>query len=174
MKQVSRFIFLSILVFLSFACNRYVNKETQKTKEESEMIGKNTAGPSVIIYKTNKNYYQNVPIVLSEDKSRIVSFPDIKDLEKNNTYMFPTRLESGYLLDNRGINENAAFLSITYDEYSKLEKTPSVIALKEMIQDDNPFSELYFCGSRYDYDDVVSELNTKILNGNFSSFKKLK
>ncbi len=174
MKQVSSFIFLSILVLVIFSCTRYVNKETQKTKEESEMNGKTTAGPPVIIYKTNKDYYQNVPIVLSEDKSRIVSFPDIKDLVKNNAYMYPTRLESGYLLDNRGINENAAFLSFTYEEYSKLEKTPSVIELKEIIQDDNPFSELYFCGSRYDYDDVVSELNAIILNDNFSSFKKLK
>lgn len=174
MKQISTLIFLSIFALVFFSCARNVNKETQKTKADSEMNTKTTAGPPVLIYKTNKDYYQHVPIVLNDDKSRIISYPDIKDVVQNNTLAYPTRLENGYLMDNRGINENAAFLNITYKEYSKLAKTPSIDELKAMILDDNPFIELYFCGSRYDYNDVVTELNAKIANNELSGFKKLK
>jgi hypothetical protein len=48
-------------------------------------------------------------------------------------------------LDNRGINENAVFLNITYEEYMALDKAPS----KE-------------------------ELNAAIMENNFSGFKQLK
>lgn len=174
MKQFNTVIFLSIFTVILFSCARKVNKETQKTKTDSEMNNKTTAGPPVIIYKTTKDYYQNVPIVLNEDKTSIVSFPDIKDVVRNNALSFPTRLEKGYLLDNRGIGENAAFLTYTYEEYSKLEKTPPQEELFKMILDNDPFTELYFCGSRYDFDDVVTELNAKIVNDQLSSFKKAK
>jgi len=174
MKQVITLILISIFTVVIFSCSHNVNKETQKTKSNNEMNTKTTAGPPVLIYKTNKDYYQHVPIVLNKDKTRVVSYPDIKDVVKNNTLAYPTRLENGYLLDNRGISENAVFLTMTYEEYSKLEKTPSVEELKEMILDDNPFTELYLCGSRYDFDDVVPELNAKIVNDQLSSFEKLK
>ncbi len=39
---------------------------------------------------------------------------------------------------------------------------------------DNPFTELYHCGSKFDYKDVVKELNEKIDEGKLDSFEKMK
>lgn len=173
-QQVSTLIILGLFSVSMFSCSHSVDKETQKTKEDTEMNTKTTAGPPVFIYKTKKDYYQHVPIVLSEDKTRVVSFPGIKDVVKNNIPTYPTRLENGYLLDNRGISKNAVFLSLTYEEYSKLRKTPSAEDLLEMILDKDPFVELYNCGSRYNYENLVAELNDKITTKKLSDFNKLK
>jgi hypothetical protein len=156
------------------SCAHKVNKETQKPKDDTEVSTKTAAGPPVFVYKTKKDYYQNVPIILNETKTEIVSYPGINDIKKNNSFTYPTRLENGYLLDNRGIDKNTAFLSMTYEAYGSLENTPSVIELKEMILDMDPFLELYRCGTRYDYKDIVNELNKKISSGEFSEFEKLK
>ncbi len=120
------------------------------------------AGPPVIIYKTKKNYDKNVAIVLSEDKSTIVSYPDPKDVIKDDSYCYPTRLTKKYLLDNRGINENVAFLSITYEEYAKLKKVPSTQELEAMIINKNPLKKMYRCGTHFEYNNLIEELNHKI------------
>ena len=83
-------------------------------------------------------------------------------------------LENGYFLDNRGIDENSAFLELTYEEYSKLEKAPSGEELYNDILDNDPFTEMYHCGSRFDYKDLEKELNDLIAEGNLNSMKKLK
>lgn len=46
----------------------------------------------------------------------------------------PVSLGDGWLLDRRGgISRNSAFLSYTYDEYSKLSSAPSPSALMQRI-----------------------------------------
>ena len=127
-----------------------------------------------IIYKTRADYDRNVPVILTDDKSKIASFPDIKDIFFNGDPAYPVKLENGFLLDNRGIGPDAAFLSYTYEEYSKLGKTPDPSHLYEKIIDKNPITEMYQCGNRSDYSDIVAELNRIISDGRLKEFRRLK
>ena len=78
------------------------------------------------IYKTKGDYSRYVPVELTDDKTRISSFPDVKDVYLDGKLAMPTALTGGYLLDNRGIGPNVAFLSITYEEYSRIEEDPDL------------------------------------------------
>lgn len=109
---------------------------------------------------------------LSEDKSKVIGYPDIRDVYYKGELAYPTRLHQGYLLDNRGINQNSAFLNITYKKYSQLSETPSSIELFSMILDNNPFTELYNCGNRYQFTNEVEELNEIIDNNELNAVCK--
>jgi hypothetical protein len=119
-------------------------------------------GPSTFVYKTKADYDSLVPIILSDDKKTIVSFPHPKDLKIANELTLPTRLNNNYLLDNRGIGENVAFLKLTYKEYSELNVPPSVSEHFNLIIDDNPLTELCDCGNRDAIPDPVFLLNSLI------------
>ena len=62
-----------------------------------------------------------------------------------------------------------------YAEYAALEKAPSTAELMAMILDRDPLKELYHCGPRTKYTDVVAELK-KIIEADAlgSRCKKLK
>ena len=132
---------------------------SQKTNAQSN------AGPHVIVYKTKKNYNNKVPVIISEDKSKIVSYPDPSDIKKENSYPVPTKLKNGYLLDNRGIGVNVAYLKMTYAEFAKLQQAPSLDSMYSMIIDKDPLIEMCDCGSRYAMKDPVKELNALIKKG---------
>ena len=131
-------------------------------------------GPKAIIYKTRKDYSKLVPVILSKDKMTLVSYPDIKDVYFNGILAMPTQLHKGFLLDNRGISKNVAFIKLTYEEYSKLAKTPDAGKLIEMIIDKDPLIRMYSCGIRSTYKNIEQELNSKIDAGDFSKFIKIK
>ena len=78
---------------------------------------------------------------------------------------YPTPLADGYLLDNRGIGRNVAFLSYTYEEYAALPATPSPEELMEKVIDKHPLLEIHFLGNRYQYKDITRELNERIEAG---------
>lgn len=176
-KPFCYFISIIMISTLIFSCkpSSTINKKKKvEIEKQKEMEQGAKAGPPVIIYKTNADYYDKVPVTLSEDKSDIVSFPGIKDVFYKGKLAYPTRLNKGYLLDNRGIDKNTAFLNITYEEYSKLEKTPSKDELYKMVLDKDPITEMYYCGSKYDYKDIVTELNDIIDEDMLTAMKKLK
>ena len=125
------------------------------------------------IYKTTKNYYKNVPVTLSADKTKIVSYPSPSDVFYNGNLAYPTKLSKGYLLDNRGISLTTAFTKYTYKEYSKLKEAPDLKTLFNSIIDNNPISEMYNCGN-YHFKDEVSELNIIIKKDSLSTCKKIK
>lgn len=131
-------------------------------------------GPPVIIYKTREDYSKNVPVILTMDRKNIASYPGIKDLKIKGEYAYPTPLKEGYLLDRKGISDRVAFLDITYEEYSKLKKTPSREELKSMILDDDPLEVMYFCGSRNSFRNVEEEVNMVIESGDLSVWSKMK
>lgn len=143
------------------------NKITMEAKEtdKDKVILNFKAGPPTIIYKTKEDYSKFVPVILSEDKSKIISYPHPSDIIVNDVFSYPTELEKGYLLDNRGININVAFLNLTYEEYSKLETAPLLEKLFSMILDKNPLVEIYNCGNRYTFKNEISDLN-KLINNN--------
>lgn len=131
-------------------------------------------GPRVYIYKTRGDYNLQVPICLSSDKKSIVSYPDIKDVLYNGKLITPTILSDNYLLDNRGISGNVAFLKLTYQQYAVLPATPSPESLFNLILDSDPLSVLYDCGKKSDYQNLTDDLNNLITINHFSGFKKLK
>jgi len=91
----------------------------------------------------------------------------------NGKYSYPTQLEKGYLLDNRGINNNVAFLNMTYEEYSKLETVSSLDKLFSIIIDKDPLVEIYNCGNKYTFKNVISDLNKLISNNELKRCKCL-
>lgn len=131
--------------------------------ETNESMG--MASPPAIVYKTRKDYYYNVPVQLSEDKQQIVSYPAQSDIRRGTTFTYPTKLTGGYLLDNRGISVNTAFLRFTYEDYYNMDLAPTAENLMNYIIDDDPFTEFYEVGRRYDYDDIESEINEIIRSG---------
>ncbi len=86
--------------------------------------------PMAIVYKTNGNFNDNVPITLSADRKEIISFPAPSDISVSSA---PIQLAEGYLLDRRGIGENTAFTQYTYESYSALKQAPSLKLLNESI-----------------------------------------
>ena len=133
------------------------------------------ASPKVIVYKMRKDYSRNVPVSLSDDKKTIASYPHPRDVYSNGKLAFPTQLKNGYWLDNRGISENVAFLSYTYEEYAALTDVPSLDVLYSKIIDNDPLTEMWVCGHRHNYNDLVNDLNEIITNGKMEEiFKKMK
>jgi len=187
---------ISIILFISFvfvfsSCKVKKNSDSGETQQQQTVITTTTSssnnnddvvdgnvqmvGPPVIIYKTKEDYFYNVPVILSKDKSKIISYPDIQDVKTNEgEFQTPLILENGYLLDQRGINEYVAFTKYTYEDYANFDETPSVNELFESIIDIDPLTELYFCGSRFDFENPKDEINEIIQHGDMSQFKKIK
>ena len=142
-----------------------VNHQTSKALDFS--------GPPTLVYRTKGDYFKNVPIILSEDKTIVVSYPAPSDVYYNGKLAYPKRLDNGYLLDNRGINQHVVFLKWTYEEYSKLSKAPSVKEMMDMIIDNDPLIDLFNCGNRHQFTNEVSDINELIKN-NFPQCQKIK
>ncbi|MBN1251462.1 MAG: hypothetical protein JXA16_04965 [Bacteroidales bacterium] len=160
-------------ILLILLTSFFISCETQKEIANNDFISNIPSAPA-LVYKTTKNYNNNVPIILSEDKKEIVSYPAPTDLKVGSNFALPTKLKNGYLLDNRGISKNVAFLKLTYQEFSNLEKAPSTKELMDLIIDDNPLKELYKCGLRSDYKNIEPELNNIITKKELNKFEKLK
>jgi hypothetical protein len=131
-------------------------------------------GPQAIIYKTRGDYSKNVAVTLSDDKTKIVSYPAPQDVYTNGVLAYPTPLVKGYLLDNRGIGPNTAFIRLTYEEYSKLSQAPSPDDLYNMIIDKNPVTRMYSIGSRYSFTDLVNQADSIIEHHKLHDFVRLK
>lgn len=163
-KSVFNFFSIAVLFLFLLSCSNSCKvNHANKSGDQSELTGKNEmAGPPVIVYKTRTDHYDKVPVTLSEDKSEVVSYPGIKDVYYKGELAYPTKLNDGYLLDNRGIGPNSAFLKLTYEEYSKLDSTPSKGEILGLILDKDPFVKMFNCGSKYKYKDIVAEINAMI------------
>jgi hypothetical protein len=124
--------------------------------------------PLVIVYKTKQNFDKCVPVVLSQDRQTIVSYPAPQDLMYHGKFAYPTKLAKGYRLDNRGLNVYSAFLDITYTEYSKMKEVDPA-ELMHHIKSSEPFLFFYRCDKRNDYKNIVRELNAKIKKGTLTN-----
>ena len=150
-----------ILICLIGCCT--TNKNTRiNTDTTMNFKPDYSAGPPTVVYKTRADYYYNVPVILSEDKSEIVSYPHPNDIKIDSNFQLPTRLNGGYLLDNRGITKNVAFLKLTYEEYSKLENPLSLKEMYDLIIDKDPLTEFCNCGNRLIFKDLSEQLNKLI------------
>jgi hypothetical protein len=130
-------------------------------------------GPSAIVYKTKADYSKNVPVILSADKSEIVSYPHPTDIKSGDLFQYPTVLKGGYLLDNRGVNENVAFLKLTYEEYSKMPEAPSLEILYSLIIEKDPIIKICDCGNKKAFNNLTEQLNTLILKNKLLTVCKI-
>jgi hypothetical protein len=169
---MSRLRYLGALILISGVISSCCSTKKAGSMKSNEPTF--SPSPKAIIYQTKKDYSNLVPVILSEDKKSIQSYPDIKDIYFNGKLAYPTPLHKGFWLDNRGINSNVAFIKLTYEEYSKLPKTPLPEELMNMIIDYQPIVSMYVCGPRSAYLDIVQEVNIKIDAGDFSGFLKVK
>lgn len=165
-----------ILIFSIFlvSCSQKTQPGTGHGTDATIKPGGSMALPPCIVYKTRADYSTYVPVSLSEDKSHITSYPDVKDLRLQGNAVYPILLAGGYLLDNRGIGPNAAFLEITYEAYASQTTTPSADDLFQQLLDKDPLLEMYQCGNRHQYESLVDDLNQLIDSGKLSECKKLK
>jgi hypothetical protein len=164
-----------ILLFSASVILACSNATTPTSSSQDIKSGQNSvASPPCIVYKTKADYSKNIPVILSDDQSRIISYPDVKDIYFKESLAYPSALDNGFLLDNRGIGPNVAFLSITYEQYSKMDKTPSSTELFELIIDKDPLVEMFQCGNRSKYSEIENELNKLISSGNINTCTKLK
>ncbi len=125
-----------------------------------------------IVYKTKRDYYNRVPIILSEDKKSVISYPAPTDIYYRGKLAYPTKLKNGYLLDNRGISKNVAFTKYTYEQYSKLKKAPTENQLLESIIDKDPLIDFVNLGSRADFqEDEVGKIN-QIIDADFKNVQR--
>lgn len=131
-------------------------------------------GEPAIIYKTRVNYSRNVPVTMNADKTEIIAYPAPADVYRNGKLAYPTPLADGYLLDNRGVSPNSVFLKLTYEEYSKLAKIPSLQEMQGMILDKDPFLRIYNLGTRSHFKNEVEEINDIINKNQLDKFKRLK
>ena len=167
-----KFVSIFLIISLSWSCGS--NKKVEKvTTQKDAVIVNFSVGPPTIIYSTKGDYNNLVPVILSDDKSKITSFPHPSDIYYKGKLAYRTQLDEGYLLDNRGISKNVAFLSFTYDEYSKLDKVPSIDSLFALIVFKDPLVDMYNCGNRHQYKDEVGDLNSLIINGHLEQCKKV-
>ncbi|MCO6495812.1 MAG: hypothetical protein J5I91_09065 [Bacteroidetes bacterium] len=160
MRTLSVFLALSLILSVSCKSRKKTSREPESTS--NMFTPKYSAGPPTFIYKTKKDYGNLVPVIMNDSKTEIISYPHPTDLYPADMLLLPTQLNGGYLLDNKGINANVAFLNITYQEYAKLVDPPSMEEMKSMLLDINPLTELCDCGNRNAFDNVEKQLNELI------------
>jgi hypothetical protein len=145
------------------ACKTGNQNKVKKTSENSNaFVPQFIPGPQALVYKTKHNYANLIPVVLSDDKTTIVSYPHPNDVKSSQGVLKPTELLQGYLLDNKGIGENVAFLKYTYEEYALFEEAPNLAELYDQIIDKDPLLELCNCGNISGFVQMEQQLNELI------------
>lgn len=160
-NKLNRFSLLILSLLIISGCGVHKNSTLSEVKTLESPSLNSGLNASTLIYKTRADYFDRVPVLMNVEKDRILSYPDPKDLIN----ALPTRLKNGYLLDNRGIGANVAFLTYTYATYSALSKAPALNQLMDSLLDRNPLTELWDCGSRSLFKKEVDELNALIDKG---------
>ena len=170
MKTSTFYWLFTILAGMAILFSCSSSKKTGMNKNDGNV---GVASPPAVIYKTTKDYDKNVPVTLSEDGSRIVSYPAQSDIRKGDSFSYPTKLVDGYLLDNRGISPNSAFLRFTYEDYYNMDNIPNAERLMNYILDDDPFTEYYEVGRRGDHADIGKAMNDIIESKKLKKYKNL-
>lgn len=177
MSKVINFVLVIFIISVLASSCKTSNNSGSKDKQgkETPAVGVQVSSPPIIIYKTKKDYYDKVPVILNAGGTEITSYPAPGDVYYKGKLAYPGKLADGFLLDNRGIGPNVAFTDITYEAYSKLMSSPDPKTfLFSRIADKDPLLEMYDCGKKPNNKDVVDYLNGIITSGDLSRCKKLK
>lgn len=164
-----------LLLPVLLACRpKAIHQQNGKEMGESS-FSQAAPGPRVLVYKTRRDYRNLVPVILSEDGSSIISYPHPADLKSGQRFSTPLVLSKGYLLDERGIGPNVAFLKFTYEEYAALKELPDLNVMYNWIVDKNPLEFMCDCGLRSGFSDIEKQLNDLIdRNKLLDNCKKIK
>jgi hypothetical protein len=144
------------------------------TTHHKSVIQRDPTKPPCIVYKTRSNYDSLVHIRLTEDKKNVVVYPAPIDITHNGVLPYPTKLAQDYLLDNRGISIHSAFINIKLADYSRLQQAPSESEFLARIVDDNPFTEIYYCGNRTHDSLIIHTLNAMINQNRMNEWERIK
>ena len=155
-------VIFPICIIICISCKTSHRTVQIADKSPSEIRSDFVAVKPLLVYKTKANYNNLVPVILSDDKSEIVFYPHPSDIKTESGYQTPIPLYNGYLLDQRGIGKNVAFLNVTYEDYAKLKEVPTIKELYNLIFDNSPLVELCNCGSKKSLPDLVNQLNELI------------
>ncbi len=164
------FVLLALPFVMGLGC-------CKSTKQQANSVGESKpsgALAKIIVYKTKGDYSALVPVNMNAEKTEVVAYPAPTDLASNSKLAMPTALKNGYWLDNRGIGVNSVFLSISYDEYAKLNGAPALSEMMKMIIDKDPLLEVYYLGERGIFKNEVDEINAIITKGKLGDYKRLK
>jgi hypothetical protein len=166
MKQA--ILILSITALLLQSCGS--GRKTQNEQPgETPLVPVAVPQQGYMVYKTKGDYYNLVPVQLTEDKTGIVSYPAVSDLRRGGEFTYPIKLADGYLLDRRGIGPNTAFLELSYESFFEIGGAPPTSDLKGLVHDDDPFLELYSCLTRIEESAVIEYVNGLIQSGELSN-----
>jgi len=102
--------------------------------------GPGAATAPVVIYKTKKDYRNQVSVKLSEDKKTITAYPASSDV----SFQKPFELADGYLLKRMVGN---AFLSLSIEEYAGSTHKYTADELLELVVDIDPYLEIFECSA---------------------------
>jgi len=154
--------FISLLFFMN--CNSNAVLTNENKTDSNIFIPIYSQSAVVLVYKTKADYTNKVPVLLNDEKTMIVSYPAPSDLFNEEYFFYPTALKSGYLLDNKGINKNVAFLNITYQEYIALKEPMTLSQMYDLIIDKAPLLELCNCGNKSAFNNIELQINELIEN----------
>lgn len=166
--------FVSVEIILTFLICLILPLEVIAQQIKDISSGKTSVSyPPIVIYKMKRDYSRNVPVLLSDNKSEIVSYPHPMDLMgMTSKEVMPIRLNGGYYLDRRGINKNVAFLNISYNSYRKLRKPLSIKEIEKLILDRSPLTEILTCTNHTYSEKNIDKINSMIDKGEISSICK--
>lgn len=161
---MKKLLFISAIFITLISCKTAQNQPPAPTNRltESSIGGES---PQVVVYKTISDFSNYVPVIMNPEKNKIISYPAPADLVKDGLIIRPVQLKQGYLLDQRGINENVAYLNITLDDYTQSTRLPSPEYMLTMILEKNPLAELWYCGKESNFRNKPGELNKLIRKG---------
>ena len=127
---------------------------------------------NVIVYKTENDYSNNVPIIYSERIESITSYPAPSDV-KRFIELQPVELSNGLLLDQIGVNPNTVYLEYNLKEYSELDETPTLEIMKSKIIEYSPFSKFYNLGQPNEQNNSIEKINELIKSGEIEKYRKI-
>ena len=165
-------LIIAVATLMAACCGK---KDAAQATSSAPESGSGASSPRVLVYRTSTDHANHVPVILSEDKTRIVSYPHPNDLKTGSGYPVPAPLGKGYLMDNRGIGLNVAYLSMTYEQYAALTEAPSMETLEASIIDRDPLVEMCECARRNEFKDPAKEISAWVEAGELDKHcKKLK
>lgn len=148
--KIMPFVLAGLLATAASGCHSKQQAAADPSQSHSHAVVIGNAGtaaptasymPRAVIYKTNVDAFDLVPVVLTADGRNFVTYPAPSDLNRDQ---MPLRLADGWLLDRRGaIGPGTAFLRYTYSEYEALPQAPSPEQLRDAILPDVHVTEAY-------------------------------
>lgn len=129
-------------------------------------------GPPAMVYKTNADYSNLVPVSMNDSGTRILSYPAPEDVKAMGIAILkPLQLRNHYWLDNAGISKNTAYLDYTWEIYQTLQNLTAESLLPH-VKYLKPFKEICNCGLKTEMPQLEKSINRLIKDGKLKTVCK--